>query len=660
MLTVVHIGSAAPTADYLNINTEVNNGYAVSTVEEKLTNPAATAVQGEFSFLIPEGAFISGFSLTIDGKEYRADVLPKEEATEKFEAAASAGRTAGLLETKENNLFSYALSFEPRQSITVKLTYEQALKKTLGEYELVQYLESPQAVNSLSATVNISSANPLIRLETPGFPDAEARYLSANEGQVSYKASRLPGPGQGSELRVVFETQNPPLNGNMLFYEKDGEGYMMHIFSPTEEDLGTTALGKDIIFVLDKSGSMRGDKLEQVKEAFEDIITSLPAQDRFNIIFFDSSIQSSSETLRETTPEAKSGALEFVNGLDSGGGTNINEALVTALGMFGPESERVPIIVFLTDGMPTDGVTSPYVIRENVKAANRAQVSIFSMAFGIEDENDYGFLRAMSLENYGTAEWFAPSFDSEEKIGNFYDTISTPLVTDLDFSYGGKVSEPVNNGGKNLFAGSDAVVLGKYTPGSGSISSVLSATTRDGIRTFSKEFTVAPSAENAFIPRLWAYSSIETLLDRIEVEGEAENLVAEVTELSLKFEFVTPYTSLFVEMPGLIGETEGGVPVEPVENIQGAMAADMVQSSPTRDTNAVPTDAFSTQDEAMAAPEAAPEQAYGEVVYEKEGIDGGAEIPERDNGEKATPGLGVFFSFAGLLSIAFLLSRKRY
>ncbi|MFA7185972.1 MAG: VIT domain-containing protein, partial [Victivallales bacterium] len=509
LLTVVHIGSAAPTADYLNINTEVNNGYAVSTVEEKLTNPAATAVQGEFSFLIPEGAFISGFSLTIDGKEYRADVLPKEEATEKFEAAASAGRTAGLLETKENNLFSYALSFEPGQSITVKLTYEQALKKTLGEYELVQYLESPQAVNSLSATVNISSANPLIRLETPGFPDAEARYLSANEGQVSYKASRLPGPGQGSELRVVFETQNPPLNGNMLFYEKDGEGYMMHIFSPTEEDLGTTALGKDIIFVLDKSGSMRGDKLEQVKEAFEDIITSLPAQDRFNIIFFDSSIQSYSETLRETTPEAKSGALEFVNGLDSGGGTNINEALVTALGMFGPESERVPIIVFLTDGMPTNGVTSPYVIRENVKAANRFQVSIFSMAFGIEDENDYCFLRAMSLENYGTAEWFAPSSDSEEKIGNFYDTISTPLVTDLDFSYG-KVSEPVNNGGKNLFAGSDAIVLGKYTPGSGSISSVLSATTRDGIRTFSKEFTVAPSAENAFIPRLWAYSSIET------------------------------------------------------------------------------------------------------------------------------------------------------
>ena len=366
-----------------------------------------------------------------------------------------------------------------------------------------------------------------------------------NREQVRYEADSLPA----SELRVVFETANPPLNGNMLFYENESQGYMMHIFSPGEEDLGTSAMNKEIIFVLDKSGSMQGYKLEQVKEAFGNIIEDLPSGDSFNIIFFDSTVQSYSGTLMEANPEQKAGALEFVNSLEANGGTNINEALLTALGMFNPESGRVPIIVFLTDGEPTDGVISPYAIRQNIKDANTAQVAIFSIAFGIEDENNYSFLRAMSLENYGTAERFSPDDNASEEIGGFYKTISTPLAKDMNFSYSGGVTELVNTGEKNLFAGSDSIVLGKYSPETSRIRADISASTRTGARIISKEFVVSPKEENAFIPRLWAYTTIESLLDRIEVEGETEPLVAAVTDLALEFDFVTPYTSLFVEVP---------------------------------------------------------------------------------------------------------------
>lgn len=398
--------------------------------------------------------------MIIDGKEYRADVLPNEEASEKFESAASEGRTAGLLETKDENLFAYALSFEPEQSIIVKLTYEQALKKTLGEYELIQFLESGKAADNLSVTININSENQLTRLEVPDFPAAEVEYHSANSGQVRYETNSHPT----SEIRVMFETENPPLNGNMLFYENGGEGYFMHVFSPEEADLGTSAMDKEVVFVLDKSGSMEGYKIEQVKEVFGKIIEDLPSGDYFNLIFFDSTVQSYSETLLKADPEEKEGALDFVNSLEADGGTNINEALLTALGMFSPESQRVPIIVFLTDGEPTIGVVSPYAIRQNIKDANTAQVSIFSSAFGIENESNYHFLRAMSLENYGIAESFYLKNNASEEIGSFYETISTPLVTDMDFSYSGGVTELVNTGEKNLFAGSDAIVLGKYSP----------------------------------------------------------------------------------------------------------------------------------------------------------------------------------------------------
>ncbi len=546
LLALTTVAAAQPVVDYLNINADVNNGYAITTVEEKLTNPVDIAADDEFKFLIPEDAFISGFTLIIDGKEYNADVLPKQEAKEKFEQAASQGKSAGLLETKQQNLFSYSLSFAPGQSIIVRLKYEQAVKKSLGKYEYALFLrktDETHIVNALSVNLNISSVNDITTLETPGFSGASKKYLSTTKGQVKYSANALPD----KDLTVDYTTNNPPLNGDMLFYNTGGQGYMMHVFSPNETDLGTTPLSKDIIFVVDKSGSMGGEKLAQVKSVFTSIISDLPPDDRFNIIFFDTSVQAFSPALMEANTKNKADAANFVNSLDAGTGTDINQALLDALSMFG-NSSRVPIIVFLTDGAPTEGITSPYVIRKNVRDANKVKVSIFTIAFGIEDEANYDFLKALSLENYGIAQRFYPAAGVEAEMKGFYETISTPLVTAMSFNYNA-VSDVVNTGQNNLFAGSDAVVLGKYSSGTTAITSDVAATTRTGSRNFKNSFNVVSKPENAFIPRLWAYTTIRKLMDRIDVEGETDNLKSSITKLSLEFKFVTPYTSLFVEVP---------------------------------------------------------------------------------------------------------------
>src|SRR5574341_1426947 len=239
LLALAQGASAQAVVDYLHISADVNNGYSVTTVEEKLRNSMNVAVVDEFKFLIPDEAFISGFSLIIDGREYKADVLPKKEARQKFEEAASQGRSAGLLETRKKNMFSYSLSFAPGQSITVRLKYEQAVKKILGKYEYVLYLRSTDqahSVNDLSVNVSISSLNEITTLETPAFAGASVKYLSTTNGQVKYSAGAFPD----TDLTVVYTTNNPPLNGDMLFYSTGG--YMMHVFSPTEADLGTTAL----------------------------------------------------------------------------------------------------------------------------------------------------------------------------------------------------------------------------------------------------------------------------------------------------------------------------------------------------------------------------------------------------------------------------------
>lgn len=621
LLIFVHVVAAQPIVDYMHINTDVNNGYAITTVEEKLTNQLDVPADDEFKFLIPDEAFISGFSLIIDGKEYVANVLPKKEAQEKFEEAASHGKSAGLLESKNNNMFSYSLSFEPKKSIIVRLKYEQAVKKSLGKFEYVLFLrniDNTYNVNDLSVNLNITSLNGITALETPGFVGANVKYSSTTSGRVTYSTKMLPD----KDLTVVYTTNNPPINGDMLFYNLGGQGYMMHVFSPNETDLGTTPLSKDIIFVVDKSGSMVGDKIAQVKSVFTKVISDLPPDDHFNVIFFDTTVQTFSNTLMEANMKNKTDATNFVNGLEASGSTNINQALLDSIVMFDNSSKRVPIIIFLTDGEPTAGITSPYVIRNNIKEANKAKVSIFTIAFGIEDEANYDFLKALSLENYGKSQRLFLEGKVEEEMTDFYKTISTPLITDMNFTYNA-VSDVVNTGQFNLFAGSDAIVLGKYS--GSTITSDVAATTRTGSRNFKQSFNVVSKPENSFIPRLWAYTKIKEMMDRIDVEGETDTLVSSVTNISLEFKFVTPYTSLFVEVPRNVTNTTATAIDAKPETITAAAAA------------------YAT----VAATYAKPV-----TTSPPSGKPPATEAPKE-------PGFGIIFAMIGLLAVKYLIMRKR-
>lgn len=570
----------AAEVDYLNISTQINDGYSITTVEEKLDNWNSASVTDKFEFLIPKKAFFSGFSLIIDGKEYKADVLKKAEAQQKFEEAKSSGKTAGLLETRDSELFSYSLNFKPNQSIIVRLTYEQALTRTLGEYEYIQYMRSSHNVNNLSVSVNIKSSTKVMSVDTPDFK-SDVTYPSANSARVSYTANTLPA----QDMRVVFKTENSALNGNMLFYKDKDQGYFMHIFSPTAEEIGTAPLNKDIIFVIDKTGSMEGLKLEQVKTAFSGIIKDLSAGDRFNVVFFDTELNPLSKEILVADDENKRKAIEAVTNTTAGGNTDINAALTASLGMFNKGSDNVPIIVFLTDGVPTEGVRSTAVIRENVLQANQVNASIFSIAFGDENDYDFDFLQALSLENRGIAVYVEPTSEAAAGISGFYETISTPLVSNLKFSYEGNVSQTVLTGKDSLFVGSELIMLGKYDPNAASITARVDGNTRSGKHTFEHAFPAQSSDTNNFVARLWAYNTIMNKLDRMKVEGETDELVSEVTNLSLEYGFVTPYTSFFVEVPQAEKQQEKQTPEPHAQEPQtqtGQTQSQADQSSPVQ------------------------------------------------------------------------------
>ncbi|MBA1342114.1 MAG: hypothetical protein C5S52_00740 [ANME-2 cluster archaeon] len=523
------------------------------------------------------------------------------------------------------------------------------MKKTLGDYEYALSLRETDVAHSvpdLSVNITVASVNRIISLETPGFEGAGTKYISSTEAQVTYGAKSLPD----MDLRIVFTTDSTSLSGEMLFYETGAQGYLMHVFSPSVEDLGTAALDKEIIFVIDKSGSMRGDKIAQVQRVFAGIVADLPPDDYFNVIFFDRQSVIFSDTLMEANTQTKADAANFVNALGADGGTNINEALLTALGMFEQDSERVPLIVFLTDGEPTDGVTSPYAIRDNVKAANGAEVSIFTIAFGIEDEANYDFLRALSLENCGVAERFYPGNNAETEMNTFYETISTPVITDMDFAYSGS-SDIVNTGYNTLFAGSDAIILARYPAGTKNVGSSIDAVTRTGSRSFDKTFPVVPRSDNSFVPKLWAHTKIRELMDRMVVEGETDPIVSEITDLSLEFGFVTPYTSLFVEVPVTDKISEATT-----EAYEGAWEDAVADEAPVEAVTPVAT--ATSASGGADAPVVAPTPEATSAPRVSEAPDEVSAAAEETATDKKTPGFSALFAIAGLAAVAYLVRRR--
>ncbi len=378
-------------------------------------------------------------------------------------------------------------------------------------------------------------------------------FASSHEVKVSLHTS-LSTPRE--DFIINYELSAPPLNGTMQNYNDDSEEFFFHVFSPQREDLGGQAMPKEIIFVLDKSGSMEGRKIEQLKAALSEIIGQLPKNDSFNIVIFDNSIRKYEYQLISANKSNKQEPVRYINNIQAGGSTNINDALTTALGMFTISETRVPIIVMLTDGLPTAGVTNPATIRENIKNKNTAGVAIFCLGFGFDV--DFEFLKAMSLENSGIAIRIYEGEDASEQITDFYETISTPLLKGLRFDYTEGAYEVFPTKVDQLFEGAEVVVVGKIESSANEITSTVDANSWEGMKLCQETFELKNRTNNSFIPRFWAYAKIRYLLDEIAVSGENDSLVENITNLALEYSFVTPYTSLLVEITEPVPEKQPG------------------------------------------------------------------------------------------------------
>ncbi|NWV81504.1 ITIH3 inhibitor, partial [Dasyornis broadbenti] len=571
----------------MKIDSKVTSRFAHNVITSRAVNRGNVSKEVFFDVELPKTAFITNFSMTIDGVTYPGTIKEKEAAKQQYEKAVSRGQTAGLVKAsgRKTEKFTVSVNIKAASKVTFELTYEELLKRQFGKYEMFIKVKPKQLVKDFEIEVDIFEPQGITELDAEGtfitneLQNTIKKTFSGKKGHISFKPTL-------DQQRTCANCSRSVLDGDFTVrYDVKRttadnlqivNGYFVHFFAPTN----LPKLSKNVIFVLDTSGSMHGRPMEQTKEAMLKILDDLKEEDFFNFILFDSEISTWKETLIKATPENLDEARKFVQHISTRGLTNLHGGLMKGIDILNAAHEEnlVPkrsasIIIMLTDGQPNVGISSTQEIEREVKKAIDGRYPLYNLGFG--SGVDYSFLEKMALENKGLARRIYPDSDAALQLQGFYDEVSNPMLIDVELNYPeNEISDLTSNRFKHFYDGSEIVVAGRFVDSNQNLLTVdvrgegandpLSYTTQQDAQQTAQAFQEQQYIFGDYIERLWAYLTIEQLLEkRITATGEEKaNLTAEALALSLKYKFVTPLTSMVVTKPE---ENEEGIADKPTE-----------------------------------------------------------------------------------------------
>uniref|UniRef100_A0A8C4M4S1 Inter-alpha-trypsin inhibitor heavy chain 4 n=1 Tax=Equus asinus asinus TaxID=83772 RepID=A0A8C4M4S1_EQUAS len=574
----------------LTVDSKVSSRFAHTVVTSRVVNKAETVQEATFQMELPKKAFITNFSMIIDGVTYPGNIKEKVAAQKEYSAAVARGESAGLVKATGRNMerFQVSVNVAPDAKVTFELVYEELLKRRLGVYELLLKVQPKQLVKHLQMDIHIFEPQGISFLETEStfmtneLADALTVSQNMTKAHIRFKPTL-------SQQRKSPEQQDTVLNGNFIVrYDVNRtvsggsiqieNGYFVHYFAPD----GLPTIPKNVIFVIDQSGSMAGRKIQQTRDALIKIVDDLGPKDQFNLVCFNEEATQWKPSLVPASAENMKEARNFAAGIMARGGTNINDAVLLAVQLLERANKQellpagsVSLIILLTDGDPTVGETNRANIQKNVQEAISGQCSLFCLGFGFHVS--YAFLEKLALDNGGLARRIYEDSDSALQLQDFYQEVANPLLMKVAFEYpSNAVEEVTQDNFRLLFKGSEMVVAGKLRDKG---PDVLSAKVRGQLHlqniTFQTEASVAEKEEefrspkyifHSFMERLWAYLTIQQLLERAVSASDSEKQALETRalSLSLNYSFVTPLTSMVVTKPE--GQEESRVAEKPVEN----------------------------------------------------------------------------------------------
>ncbi|KAL7843614.1 hypothetical protein AOLI_G00251260 [Acnodon oligacanthus] len=569
------VNSAQIEVQRVKIDCKVASRFAHTVMTSTALNKANVSQEVFFEVELPKTAFITNFSMEIDGKTYVGEVKEKEKAKKQYEKAVSSGQTAGLVKASGRKMekFSVSVNIAANSNVTFALTYEELLQRRFGKYELMIRVKPQQLVQHFEIAADIYEPQGIAFLDTYAtFITNE--LLPLVEKTITDKKAHLSFSPTLDQQRKCPDCDGTLIHGDFFIkYDVNrvqdlGEiqivnGYFVHFFAPAD----LQRLPKNVVFVIDRSLSMRGKKMEQTREALLTILDDLYEEDHFGLITFDDKIVKWRPSLSKATKENVNAAKEFVKTIQPTGWTNINDAVLRAVDILNAaeKNKTVPVnsasmIILLTDGDPTYGERNLDTIKSNVQNAIGGNMSLFCLGFGYD--MDYNFLDVMAKQNDGLARRIYEASDAVLQLQGFYDEVASPLLSEVHFNYPeDTVNSLTGSYFKQLFNGSEIVVAGQLNDIEMNDFAVeVSALGAEndfvvkGQASAQKWDTIFPDQEyifGDFTERLWAYLTIQQLLDKKDkgTPEEKANATAEALELSLKYNFVTPLTSMVVTKP---------------------------------------------------------------------------------------------------------------
>ncbi|MFO7524434.1 MAG: VIT domain-containing protein [Ignavibacteriaceae bacterium] len=554
---------------YHKVDVRIDGQSAITKIDQAFYNPSHHQLEGFYIFPVPKGAVISKFTMEINGKEMEAELLDADKARKIYEDIVRQMRDPALLEYSEQNIFKLRIfPIEPRSEKKISISYTQVLESDNNMFEYLYPLNtekfSAKPLKNVSVRVELKSSEKIKNIYCPTH-EVDIVNKSDYHSIISYESENTK---PDTDFKIYFSKNASPIGLSLLTYKSGrDDGYFLLSASPSISIDKKNVENKDITFILDVSGSMSGEKIEQARKALLYCVNNLNTDDHFNIIRFSTEAYSLFNSSRRADKLNITEANRFIDDIQAIGGTNIEEAFSVAFENY-KKSNRPGFVVFITDGKPTIGEMNDEKLLKRIQKLNTHNSRIFT--FGIGDEINTHLLDRITEETKAWRTYVSDEEDIEIKVSNFYDKIQSPVLSDLkiDFGSGIEVYQTYPKNLPDLFKGSNLLVFGRYK-GGGNVKVTLTGKLQGDTKQFSASMNFKKDDEYDFIPAIWASRRIGHLLDLIRLNGESKELIDEVTALAREHGIITPYTSYLI--------------LEDEEiRIRGGRLADHLQTLPPR------------------------------------------------------------------------------
>lgn len=555
------------------VQSTITSRMATTTIQSKLVNNSPSPQNVVFDVQIPKGAFISNFTMTVNDITFTSSIKEKTVARALYSQARAKGKTAGWVRSRTLDMenFNTEVNIPPGAKVQFELHYQEVKWRKLGSYEHKIHLQPGKLAKHLEVNVWIIEPQGMRFLHVPDtfeghFQGVPVISKGHQKAHVSFKPTvtqqrKCPNCTETAvdgELVVMYDVNREEKAGELEVFN----GYFVHFFAPENLD----PIPKNILFVIDVSGSMWGIKMKQTVEAMKTILDDLRTDDQFSVVDFNHNVRTWRNDLVSATKTQIADAKKYIEKIQPSGGTNINEALLRAIfilneasnmGLLNPDS--VSLIILVSDGDPTVGELKLSKIQKNVKQNIQDNISLFSLGIGFDV--DYDFLKRLSNENRGIAQRIYGNRDTSSQLKKFYNQVSTPLLRNVQFNYPqASVTDVTQNSFHNYFGGSEIVVAGKFDPSKlAEVQSIITATSANTelvLETLSQmddleEFLSKDKhADPDFTKKLWAYLTVNQLLAERSLAPTAaikRKITKTILQMSLDHHIVTPLTAMVIE-----------------------------------------------------------------------------------------------------------------